>query len=140
MCILSFYDDNLCCTNNRFFDGRRVIADFFDEEKYKDGRYGEQSCCNNGEEGKNNGTAGCDEATEGAAAAAAPRESTPKTAEDSNSPDLDCGRGDDDTNLKVTQATVEICTNSLVGTGSDDAAAEDFNSKSEMPQESVSDE
>eukprot|EP01084_Bolivina_argentea_P163508 284449_1 len=122
---------------SRLFDGRRVIADFFDEKKYKDGIYGEQSDWNDGEEGKNGGTAGCDEATEGAAA---PRESTPKAAEDSNSPNLDCGRGDDDTNLKVTQATVEICTNSLVGTGSDDAAAEDFNSKSEMHQESMGDE
>ncbi len=99
MCILSFYDDNLCYTNNRLFDGRRVIADFFDEKKYKDGIYGEQSGWNDGEEGKNGGTAGCDEATEGAAA---PRESTPKAAEDSNSPNLDCGRGDDDTNLTVT--------------------------------------
>ncbi len=55
MCFHHCYDDHilrverrlLCCyTNNRLFDGRRVIADFFDEEKYKDGKYAEPSGCN----------------------------------------------------------------------------------------------
>ncbi len=84
-------------THNRLFDGRRVIADFFDETKHKNGIYGEQSGCNNGVEGKNGEAAGCDEATEGAGDAL--QESMAKAVEDSNLPNLDCGRGnDDDTN------------------------------------------
>ncbi len=129
----------LCCTNNRLFDGRRVIADFFDEKKYKDGKYGEPSGCNSGgAAGKNGGTAEGDDATEGTAsiegAAAAPQESMSKVAEvSSNSPDLDCAKGDDATFNAATHVAVEKCTNSLARSGSSDDT--DSNSKSEMPEE-----